>query len=148
MDPQVASPELLSKLQSKGKELFDSLSKSLSQCSAQHTSLPKLSGHYSIDIGDETTLNINEAWNNIASCLNHSNMGYYLVKVYDVDHPRDAPYRNYIHGNGDLIFCMFNFRCLDFAPGAEQMHWSDIMTLCCAGVMDKTRGRMTNLKAI
>ena len=148
MDSQVASPELLNKLQSKGKELFDNLSKSLSQCSAQQTSLPKLPKHYMINIGHETALDPNEHWNNIDFCLNHANTGYYHVGVHGICESSNPIYGNYIHGNGDLIICMFNFRCNDLAPETEQMHWSDMMTACCAELMDKTKGRMTNLKAI
>lgn len=55
--------------------------------------------------------------------------GYQMVQVNSVPaYDGPCPYSNYVHRNGRVILCMFNFAEMDTNIG-NRMHWSDLMAV-------------------
>ena len=72
------------------------------------------------------------------------------VQVSDPKGEEDtSPYNNYIHDDGRVILCIYNFGGKDHNRGTPNaLKWTDMMTAACAEVMKRTNGQMSNLEAV
>ncbi|KAL5595068.1 hypothetical protein FOVSG1_008757 [Fusarium oxysporum f. sp. vasinfectum] len=110
---------------------------------------PTLSPFYRADCSSAARLSVND---DIETTLaNHSEPqnGYILVNVDSTtpDPRQPAPYSNYVHEEGRVIMCMFNYRYFDPRPRSEQMKWADTMAASCVEALSLS-GRAANLAAL
>ncbi|KAF5653173.1 hypothetical protein F25303_2603 [Fusarium sp. NRRL 25303] len=75
--------------------------------------------------------------------------GYILVDVDSTTpNPREqAPYLNYVHEDGRVIMCLFNYKELDPTPKEQALKWADIMAASCVEALSPS-GRLPILQGI
>lgn len=163
MSDVTASPETLARLSAKGHEVFLGLQQSLISRSKSASEIPIFNDKYSttirsleedLPLSDWTFAAIEQIGHPITGYMSHGVKGVIPDDVKEVI-PQEVPiqtpdpYSNFIHKDGKVILCMFNFASHDSNRGTPHaLKWTDMMTAACAEVMQSTNGQADNLEAV
>ncbi|KAM0254296.1 hypothetical protein ACHAQJ_006937 [Trichoderma viride] len=140
------SPEQLNTLAAKGRAIFQELEQAIDERGQIYTPFPEIAPRYITSIDPPYMPRLAPDLEEILDRNGQPLDRYHLVQVKTLDSSPPA-YYNYVHQDGRVILCMYNFAAMDL--NKERMHWSDLMAVSASRVMNVNGGSaMEQLEAI
>ncbi|KAL7810234.1 hypothetical protein V8C44DRAFT_365612 [Trichoderma aethiopicum] len=123
------SQALIQRLAAKGRSLLLELEQAIDEKGQQYTPFPEIAPRYSTLISPPWMPRLDNRTAAVVGANGQPFYGYQMVQVNSVPaYDGPCPYSNYVHRNGRVILCMFNFAEMDTNIG-NRMHWSDLMAV-------------------
>ncbi|TFB06617.1 hypothetical protein CCMA1212_001278 [Trichoderma ghanense] len=127
------SQALIQRLAAKGRGLLLELEQAIDEKGQQFAPFPEIAPRYSTLIAPPWMPPLDDRTAKVVGANEQPSNGYQMVQVNSVPHRDPSPYTNYVHRNGRVILCMYNFAEMD-ANNENRMHWSDLMAVSASRV--------------